>query len=53
MKIKPCQVYRIRDVFILEVNKIVNKRFKSLCHVKPDLDILFVKVTAQIEDRLH
>ena len=24
-----------------------------MCHVQPDLDILFLKLTAQIEDRLH
>ena len=40
------------EVFILKVY-ILNKKFQRLCHVQPDLDILFVKVTAQIGNRLH
>ena len=33
--------------------KILNKKFQRLCHVQLDLGRLFVKVTAQIGDRLH
>ena len=40
------------EVFILKVN-ILNKKFQGLCHVQPDHDVLFVKVTAQIGNRLH
>ena len=31
----------------------VNKKFQRLRHIQPDFDILFVKLTAQIGDKLH
>ena len=39
------------EVFILEINSY--EEFSKVCHVQPDLDILFVKLAAQIGDRLH
>ena len=40
------------NIFTLKVN-ILNKKFQRLCHVQLDPDISFLKVTAQIGDRLH
>ena len=37
----------------LYLNLIINKKFQRVCHVQSDLDILFLKLTAQIGDRLH
>ena len=30
-----------------------NKKFQRLCHIQPDLDMLYAKLTAQIGYRLH
>ena len=40
-------------IFIILIIKLIFKRFQRLRHVQPDLDILFVKLTTQIGDRLH
>ena len=45
LKIELWPVYRITEVFILEV-----KPFQKYCHVQPGIDILFVKLPAEIGD---